>query len=279
MLRKRSISMGSVRYRVAGDETCTAASSSSKRTTEHQKSKEDEDVDQEVEGQKEDEVATERKPKLSNAQSVDQLIVERDISEGKKQTFYGAAVYQTSVFGRSSRSGSILASYNLSRRGSASLPEQISSAHFSGRLSEVGDELEESIQIRGQWLERRSTDLRVRGSNPTVASRLSLSRVRLPGSILALVFTFGAMAVRHRKDATAEGLFVVTNKPLSHGPDPSTGSVHVDKAARQPTCQKGFGASSYLHLEPGILGRVPDIRSTNHIHSTADTSTVDSGDY
>ncbi|KER19842.1 hypothetical protein T265_11472 [Opisthorchis viverrini] len=29
----------------------------------------------------------------------------------------------------------------------------------------------------------------------------------------------------------------------------------------------------------GILGRVPDIRSTYHIHSTADTSTVNSGDH
>ncbi|TGZ75769.1 hypothetical protein CRM22_000199 [Opisthorchis felineus] len=146
MLRKRSISMGSVRYQVAEDGTCTIASSSSKWTTRHQKSKEDEEEDQDVEGQKEDELATERKPKLPNAQSVDQLILERDIIEGNKQTFYGTAVYQTSVFGRSSRSGSILASYNLSRRGSASMPEQISSAHFSGRLSEVGDELEESIQ-------------------------------------------------------------------------------------------------------------------------------------
>ncbi|GAA53924.1 hypothetical protein CLF_111633 [Clonorchis sinensis] len=150
--------MGSVQYQVAEDETCTTASSSSKRTTKHQKSKEDEDVDQEVEGPKEGEVATERTPKLSNAQSVDQLILERETSEGKKRTFYGAAVYQTSVFGRSSRSGSILASYNLSRRGSASMPEQISSAHFSGRLSEVGDELEESIQL----LQRSSAAYRKR---------------------------------------------------------------------------------------------------------------------
>ncbi|TGZ71013.1 hypothetical protein CRM22_002874, partial [Opisthorchis felineus] len=77
--------MGSVRYQAAEDGTCTTAASSSKRTTKHQKSKEDEEVDQDVEGQKEDELATERKPKLPNAQSVDQLILERDISKGNKQ--------------------------------------------------------------------------------------------------------------------------------------------------------------------------------------------------
>ncbi|KAG5448288.1 hypothetical protein CSKR_110461 [Clonorchis sinensis] len=46
----------------------------------------------------------------------------------------------------------------------------------------------------------------VRGSNPTSASRLPLSRLGQPGSIPALVQPSGGMAVRHRKGATAERL-------------------------------------------------------------------------
>ncbi|KER24221.1 hypothetical protein T265_08067 [Opisthorchis viverrini] len=47
-------------------------------------------------------------------------------------------------------------------------------------------------------------DRKVRGSNPTSASRLPLSRLGPPGSILALVLPSGGMAVRHRKDVTLE---------------------------------------------------------------------------
>ncbi|KAG5455293.1 hypothetical protein CSKR_105152 [Clonorchis sinensis] len=54
------------------------------------------------------------------------------------------------------------------------------------------------------WLEREFTDRKVRGSNPTSASRLPLSRLGQPGSIPALVQHSGDMAVRHRKGATAE---------------------------------------------------------------------------
>ncbi|KER27589.1 hypothetical protein T265_05405 [Opisthorchis viverrini] len=53
-----------------------------------------------------------------------------------------------------------------------------------------------------KWLEREFTDRKVRGSNPTSASRLSLSRLGQPGSIPALVQPSGGMAVRLRKDAT-----------------------------------------------------------------------------
>ncbi|KAG5452465.1 hypothetical protein CSKR_110233 [Clonorchis sinensis] len=55
-----------------------------------------------------------------------------------------------------------------------------------------------------KWLERELTDRKVRGSNPTSASRLPLSRLGQPGSIPALVLPSGGMAARHRKGATAE---------------------------------------------------------------------------
>ncbi|KER28928.1 LOW QUALITY PROTEIN: hypothetical protein T265_13474, partial [Opisthorchis viverrini] len=57
---------------------------------------------------------------------------------------------------------------------------------------------------RPKWLEREFTDRKVRGSNPTSATRLPLSRLGQPGSIPALVLPSGGMAARHRKGATAE---------------------------------------------------------------------------
>ncbi|KAG5446506.1 Glutamine-dependent NAD(+) synthetase [Clonorchis sinensis] len=57
-----------------------------------------------------------------------------------------------------------------------------------------------------KWLEREFTDRKVRGSNPTSASRLPLSRLGQPGSISAFVLPSGGMAARHRKSATAEHL-------------------------------------------------------------------------
>ncbi|KAG5452452.1 hypothetical protein CSKR_201682, partial [Clonorchis sinensis] len=59
-----------------------------------------------------------------------------------------------------------------------------------------------------KWLERIFTDRKVRGSNPTSASRLPLSRLGQPGSIPALVLPSGGMAARHRKVATAERFFL-----------------------------------------------------------------------
>ncbi|KAG5452306.1 hypothetical protein CSKR_106735, partial [Clonorchis sinensis] len=55
-----------------------------------------------------------------------------------------------------------------------------------------------------KWLVREITDRKVRGSNPTSASRLPLSRLGQPGSIPALVLPSGGMAARHRKVVTAE---------------------------------------------------------------------------
>ncbi|KER32223.1 hypothetical protein T265_12825, partial [Opisthorchis viverrini] len=47
------------------------------------------------------------------------------------------------------------------------------------------------------------TDRKVRGSNPTSATRLPLSRLGQPGSNPALVLPSGGMAARHRKGVTA----------------------------------------------------------------------------
>ncbi|KAG5447119.1 hypothetical protein CSKR_107586 [Clonorchis sinensis] len=58
------------------------------------------------------------------------------------------------------------------------------------------------------WLEREFTDRKVRGSNPTSASRLPLSRFEQPGSISALVLPSGGMAARQRKGVTAQRLFI-----------------------------------------------------------------------
>ncbi|KER33032.1 hypothetical protein T265_00943 [Opisthorchis viverrini] len=55
-----------------------------------------------------------------------------------------------------------------------------------------------------KWLEREFTNRKVRGSNPTSATRLPLSRLGQPGSIPALLLPSGGMAARHRKGATAE---------------------------------------------------------------------------
>ncbi|KER22216.1 hypothetical protein T265_09639 [Opisthorchis viverrini] len=65
-----------------------------------------------------------------------------------------------------------------------------------------------------KWLEREFTDWKVRGSNPTSASRLPLSKfgqpgsipdpLVQPGSIAALVLPSGDMADRHRKSVRAE---------------------------------------------------------------------------
>ncbi|KAG5451573.1 hypothetical protein CSKR_104342 [Clonorchis sinensis] len=57
-----------------------------------------------------------------------------------------------------------------------------------------------------QWLECEFTDRKVRGSNPTPASRLLLFRLGQPGSIPALVLPSGGMAARYRKSVAAERL-------------------------------------------------------------------------
>ncbi|KER33353.1 hypothetical protein T265_00679 [Opisthorchis viverrini] len=63
-----------------------------------------------------------------------------------------------------------------------------------------------------KWLEREFTDRKVRGSNPTSASRLPLSRLEQPGNIPALVQPSGGMAARHQKDRTAPTVKVKEGK-------------------------------------------------------------------
>ncbi|KER25474.1 hypothetical protein T265_07094 [Opisthorchis viverrini] len=48
-----------------------------------------------------------------------------------------------------------------------------------------------------QWIEREFNNRKVYDSEPTSASRLSLSRFRKPGSIPALVLTLVCMTARH----------------------------------------------------------------------------------
>ncbi|KAG5445190.1 hypothetical protein CSKR_103365, partial [Clonorchis sinensis] len=55
-----------------------------------------------------------------------------------------------------------------------------------------------------KWLECEFTDRKVRGSNPTSASRLPLSRLGQPDSVSALVLPSGGTAARHRRGVTAE---------------------------------------------------------------------------
>ncbi|KER26429.1 hypothetical protein T265_06344 [Opisthorchis viverrini] len=62
---------------------------------------------------------------------------------------------------------------------------------------------------RVQWLEREFTDRKVRGLNPTSASRLFLSRLEQPGSVPALVLASGGISVRHRKCVTARRLSII----------------------------------------------------------------------
>ncbi|KER26379.1 hypothetical protein T265_06362 [Opisthorchis viverrini] len=51
-----------------------------------------------------------------------------------------------------------------------------------------------------KWLGREFTDRKVRGSNPTSASRLPLSRLGQPDSTPALVPPSCSMADRHQKE-------------------------------------------------------------------------------
>ncbi|KAG5440970.1 hypothetical protein CSKR_109713, partial [Clonorchis sinensis] len=73
----------------------------------------------------------------------------------------------------------------------------------------IGPHLIPELEI-ARWLNRELTNQKVRGSNPTSASRLPLSGLGQPDSIPALVLPLGCMAVRHRKGVTAERLFILS---------------------------------------------------------------------
>ncbi|KAG5453448.1 TAR DNA-binding protein 43 [Clonorchis sinensis] len=69
-----------------------------------------------------------------------------------------------------------------------------------------------NLHLKARWLKWSERDRKVRGSNPTSASRLPLSRLGQPGSIPALVFPSGGKATKRQKDATAERFYQL--KPL-----------------------------------------------------------------
>ncbi|KAG5448643.1 hypothetical protein CSKR_104073 [Clonorchis sinensis] len=73
-----------------------------------------------------------------------------------------------------------------------------------------------SCFLRPNSLEREFTDRKFRGSNPTCASRLPLSRLGQTGSIPALAQPSDGTAVRHRKGATAERITAVEHPALLH---------------------------------------------------------------
>ncbi|KER23452.1 hypothetical protein T265_08671 [Opisthorchis viverrini] len=86
---------------------------------------------------------------------------------------------------------------------------------------------------------------KVRGSNPTFASRLPLSKLGRPGSIPALLLPSGGMAVRHRKVATTEQLqfSISMAKHVLH----SNLSGHT-----------GYQHANECHLQVGVLKITPE---------------------
>ncbi|KER25459.1 hypothetical protein T265_07083 [Opisthorchis viverrini] len=66
-----------------------------------------------------------------------------------------------------------------------------------------------------QWLESELINRKVCGSDLTSASRLLLSRLGQPDSILALLLPSDCIAARHRKGATAERFFYTLLSILS----------------------------------------------------------------
>ncbi|KER22966.1 LOW QUALITY PROTEIN: hypothetical protein T265_14741 [Opisthorchis viverrini] len=91
------------------------------------------------------------------------------------------------------------------------------------------------------WLEREFTDRKVRGSSPTSASRLPLSRLGQTGSIPALVLPSGCMTVRHRKSVTVGPTLTTelnsATKPLCTG-----GAENLERE-RETKSRMDFGQS------------------------------------
>ncbi|KAG5447292.1 hypothetical protein CSKR_106179 [Clonorchis sinensis] len=91
-------------------------------------------------------------------------------------------------------------------------------------MGSVSRRIDQSTELNAPWKSRNTkitfvrmalfchqTDCEdlVRGSKPTSASRLPLSRLGQPGNIPALVLPWGGMAARHRKGVTAEQLLLL----------------------------------------------------------------------
>ncbi|KAG5443929.1 hypothetical protein CSKR_100821 [Clonorchis sinensis] len=98
-----------------------------------------------------------------------------------------------------------------------------------------------------KWLEREFTDRKARGSNPTSASRLPLSRLGQPGSLSALVLPLGGMAAKHRKGVTAEQFSFWT---------PTMALRHVARSLCFTTIQLAVWSDTCTlepnHIPPGI---------------------------
>ncbi|KAG5450072.1 hypothetical protein CSKR_111215, partial [Clonorchis sinensis] len=86
--------------------------------------------------------------------------------------------------------------------------QTVNSEGFSPPGMRLSYQSNDSRSEMAQWSEREFTDRKVRGSNPTSAPRLPLSRLGQPDSIPALVLPSGGMTARHRKGATAERSFI-----------------------------------------------------------------------
>ncbi|KAG5453545.1 hypothetical protein CSKR_112781 [Clonorchis sinensis] len=115
-----------------------------------------------------------------------------------------------------------------------------------------------------QWLEREFTNRKIRGSNPTSASRLPLSRPGQPVSIPAFVPPSGGMAARHRKDVTAERFFIMVQWIMEvHDPHTVVLSIltsaktasKLDIAQCELTVQKVRGSNPVSRLLLSKLGQ------------------------
>ncbi|KER26991.1 hypothetical protein T265_05896 [Opisthorchis viverrini] len=156
-----------------------------------------------------------------------------------------------------------------------------------------------------KWLERESTNWKVRVSGPTCASRLPLSRLGQPASIPALVLPSGGMAARHRKGCTRAGILpgcpnldresgqaevgfeprtfrsVVRTRPLPHLDFPCLSFDNL--AVSQPSClllvarQLGTERVKWIvnrFLKRPQFGSIPVYRldTTPTLHSTSPDS-------
>ncbi|KAG5443321.1 hypothetical protein CSKR_107286 [Clonorchis sinensis] len=120
-----------------------------------------------------------------------------------------------------------------------------------------------------QWLRRQLMDRKVRGSNPTSASRLLLSRLGQSGSILGLVPPSAGIAARHRRSATPERfifkiLIVAESSPTAHDRfRPSWGSSRG--------CSPRFSVRLMFYLNPNCTKLVKYTHFHNNLVLTGDS--------
>ncbi|KAF5402457.1 hypothetical protein PHET_04211 [Paragonimus heterotremus] len=130
MIRKRSLSWGAIRYQLSEDEETYWSVSSSRKSSKDTQ---------------EDSLYS-----LSGSQSTSRIAFspvhtispQNQLSKLSSETLVPIQTYPERTF----RSASIPYGYKLNPRGSISVPEAMSSGQLSGRLSQVADELENSIK-------------------------------------------------------------------------------------------------------------------------------------